>query len=125
MAWAVALGMMDDTVETLPSPAARLGCNPALSGNDGGRDCHPRWLAVDELELQRIGAVVWATGYRPDFSWLEAPVDELGWPVQVRGISLPGLYYVGLHWLHKRKSGLLLGVGEDAEYVVSHLRQRT
>jgi putative flavoprotein involved in K+ transport len=45
--------------------------------------------------------------------------------VQRRGVTdLPGLYFVGVHWLHKRKSALFLGVGEDAEYVVSHLVSR-
>jgi putative flavoprotein involved in K+ transport len=46
--------------------------------------------------------------------------DDHGWPVQTRGVTaVPGLYFVGVHWLHKRKSSLLLGVGEDAEHVVS------
>jgi putative flavoprotein involved in K+ transport len=80
---------------------------------------------VGELDLQAAGikAVVWANGYRPDFSWIGLPIfDAEGWPVQARGVTAaPGLYFVGLHWLHKRKSALLLGVGEDAEYVVSHI----
>jgi putative flavoprotein involved in K+ transport len=59
----------------------------------------------------------------PDHGWIEGvEVDEHGWPVQVRGVaSVAGLYFVGLHWLHKRKSALFVGVGEDAEYVVSQL----
>jgi putative flavoprotein involved in K+ transport len=43
--------------------------------------------------------------------------DGHGWPVQRRGVT--GLYFVGVHWLHKRKSALRLGVGEDADHVVS------
>jgi putative flavoprotein involved in K+ transport len=67
--------------------------------------------------------VLWATGYRPDFGWIDVPLfDEHGWPVQERGVTASrGLYFVGVHWLHKRKSSLFLGVGEDAEHVVSHL----
>jgi putative flavoprotein involved in K+ transport len=67
--------------------------------------------------------VLWATGYRPDFSWIDLPVaDEMGWPRQQRGVAEhPGLFFVGVHWLHKRKSALLLGVGEDAEHVASRL----
>ena len=38
--------------------------------------------------------------------------------------AFPGLYFVGLHWLHKRSSSLFLGVGEDAEHVVEHLASR-
>ena len=51
--------------------------------------------------------------------------DPQGWPAQARGVTdFPGLYFVGVHWLHKRKSALFLGVGEDAEYVVAHLASR-
>ena len=38
--------------------------------------------------------------------------------------AFPGLYFVGVHWLHKRQSSLLFGVGEDAEYVAAHLAGR-
>ncbi|HYI73880.1 MAG TPA: NAD(P)-binding domain-containing protein [Gaiellaceae bacterium] len=50
------------------------------------------------------------------------PGDEHGWPVQRRGVSEhPGLYFVGVNWLHKRKSALFCGVGEDAEHVAVQL----
>ena len=70
-----------------------------------------------------VAAIIWSTGYRPDFSWIDLPLfDGHGWPVQNRGMTAyPGLAFVGLHWLHKRKSSIFLGVGEDAEYVVSQL----
>jgi len=85
---------------------------------------------IAELDLRRagVGTVISANGFRPDYGWIEGlEIDGQGWPVQTRGISaLPGLYFVGLHWLHKRKSALLLGVGEDAAYVAeriaSHVR---
>jgi putative flavoprotein involved in K+ transport len=51
--------------------------------------------------------------------------DEQGWPLHRRGVSqVPGLYFVGLPWLHARKSSLFLGVGDDAEYIVGHLASR-
>jgi len=51
--------------------------------------------------------------------------DEDGYPIQQRGVTrYPGLYFVGLPWLRTRKSGLLLGVGEDAEYIAQHIAQR-
>jgi putative flavoprotein involved in K+ transport len=82
-----------------------------------------------ELNLrdESVTAIVWATGFRRDFSWVHLPImDEFEYPVQSRGVSeVPGLYFVGLHWLHKLKSGLFLGVGEDAEYVVDRIDQRT
>jgi putative flavoprotein involved in K+ transport len=74
-----------------------------------------------ELALEREGvtSVLWAGGFRPAFSWIDLPIlDELGFPRATRGVSeVAGLAFVGLPWLYKRKSPLLLGVGEDAAYV--------
>lgn len=89
---------------------------------------------IDELDLADAGidTVIWATGYRWDYSsWIDPPIfDDFGYPVQERGVTdYPGLYFVGLHYLHTRRSGLLLGVGDDAEHVAAHIadraRQRT
>lgn len=68
-------------------------------------------------------AVVWATGFRPDFGWIEAPVlSARGIPVHRRGVtSAPGLYFLGLSWLHTRGSALIGWVGRDAEYLASYL----
>jgi putative flavoprotein involved in K+ transport len=81
-----------------------------------------------ELSLSQAGinTVIWATGYRFDFSWIRgADLDEFGYPIQQQGVApQPGLYFVGLHWLNKFKSGLLYGVAEDAEHVATHLRSR-
>jgi len=78
---------------------------------------------VRELDLAGVGAIIWATGFRPDYGWIELPVlDATGRPVHRRGLTdFPGLAFVGMHWLHKRKSALLIGVGEDAEHVVAQL----
>jgi putative flavoprotein involved in K+ transport len=80
---------------------------------------------IHELDLGRSGiaTVLWANGYRSDFRWIRLRLfDAEGWPVQVRGVTAsPGLYFVGVHWLYKRKSALLLGVGEDAKYVAGHI----
>jgi putative flavoprotein involved in K+ transport len=75
------------------------------------------------LDLAGITSIIWATGYSFDFSWIKFPIfDEYGYPVQERGItSQPGLYFLGLNWMHQRKSGLFLGVGEDAAHVAEHL----
>jgi putative flavoprotein involved in K+ transport len=80
---------------------------------------------LTELDLQAAGisTVIWATGYTFNFDWVRLPVvDGDGFPIQKRGVThYPGLYFLGLPWLHTVKSGLLLGVGADAEHVVSHL----
>jgi putative flavoprotein involved in K+ transport len=186
--WLVDTGMMDETVDMLPSPEARLACNPTIASEDvahlvgphrlaregvtlvgrvvalDGRrvvirpdarerladaaeflttfkkrvDDHVRARGLDlpeddgaadgvevsdaqELDLGQAGirTILWANGFRPDYSWVDFPIfDPYGWPVQRRGATeVPALYFVGLHWLHKRKSALLLGVREDAEHV--------
>lgn len=80
---------------------------------------------ITELDLLAAGisTIIWAAGYSFDFSMVHLPVfDPDGYPLQTRGVTeYPGLYFVGLPWLHKYKSGLLVGVGEDAEYVVSQI----
>lgn len=80
---------------------------------------------ITELNLQtaEISTIIWAAGYSFDFSLVHLPVfDQDGYPLQTRGVTAyPGLYFVGLPWLYKYKSGLLVGVGEDAEYVVSQI----
>jgi putative flavoprotein involved in K+ transport len=186
--WLLAAGDLDDRLDSLPSPAARLGANVQASGHDGGHDLHYRtlrrmgvtllghflgvegrharfapdlgesvawgdqrhakvmggfrrhaaecglpWPDVPEPEpfdaespesvsLDGLGAVVFAGGFRPDYeSWVHCPgaFDELGFPIHEDGAStvVPGLHFVGVHFLRKRKSSLLIGVGEDAAIV--------
>ena len=83
---------------------------------------------IRELNLKDAGitSVIWAMGYTFDFGLVKLPVlDEDGYPRQKRGVTeFPGLYFVGLHWLHTFKSGILLGVGEDAEFVASDIAAR-
>lgn len=76
-----------------------------------------------DLKAEGIATIIWATGYMFDFSWVKLPIlDGYGYPVQKRGITAyPGLYFVGLHWLHTIKSGLLAGVSDDAKHVVEHI----
>ena len=78
--------------------------------------------APDSLPVDRLGAVIFTSGFRPDFaSWVHIPgaFDEIGFPVEQDGASLaaPGLYFCGVHFMRKRKSSLLIGVGEDAAIV--------
>ncbi len=80
---------------------------------------------VDSLNLARegINTIIWATGYAYDFDWIKIPVfDDRGRPIQQRGVTpVPGLYFLGLHWMHTFKSGLLSGVGADAEFLADHM----
>ncbi|HAC47411.1 MAG TPA: FAD-dependent oxidoreductase [Chloroflexi bacterium] len=78
-----------------------------------------------ELDLAREGItnVIWTSGYRPEYGWVEFPVfDDMGFPIQTDGAtSVPGLYFVGVHWMRKFKSAILAGVGEDAEIVARQI----
>jgi putative flavoprotein involved in K+ transport len=84
---------------------------------------------IAELDVASGGitSVIWATGYKFDFSLVRLPVlDGDGFPIQKHGVTdYPGLYFVGLPWLHTPKSGLLFGVGDDAAFIASHLATRT
>jgi putative flavoprotein involved in K+ transport len=193
--WLHAAGDLDDPVDKLPDPAARLAANLQASGHDGGHDLHYRTLqrrgvtllghfvgaegrqgrfaadlaesvafgdqrngklmdgfrkaaarlgmpepeipdpdpidvdTPEHVDLSGLGAVVFAGGFRPDYSsWVHCPgaFDERGFPVHDEGASTvaPGLYFVGVHFLRKRKSSLLIGVGEDAAIVAAQIGPR-
>jgi putative flavoprotein involved in K+ transport len=83
---------------------------------------------VTELDLASAGisAVVWAIGYTFDYSLVKLPVTtEDGYPIQQRGVTrYAGLYFIGLPWLYKLKSGFIFGVGEDAAYIAEHIISR-
>jgi putative flavoprotein involved in K+ transport len=86
----------------------------------GVRDGMP--LLDDGRVLADIAAVVWCTGFRPDFSWIELPVLGLdGYPRHRRGIACdaPGLAFLGMRYQFRVRSALLGGVGEDAAYVTA------
>jgi len=70
-----------------------------------------------------IRTVIWATGYRPDFSWLGLPVLDHKGHIQHDGGVTPaaGLYVLGLPFLRRRKSTLIDGAADDARFVSAHL----
>ncbi|MGH7501637.1 MAG: flavin-containing monooxygenase [Longimicrobiales bacterium] len=76
-----------------------------------------------DLDAEGIETVLWATGYQLDFAWVDLPVfDEWGYPHHVRGVTtFPGLYAIGLRWLHSEPSSVFAGVGLDAEHIVQHI----
>jgi putative flavoprotein involved in K+ transport len=88
----------------------------------GVRDGLP--LLDDGSVVTGIAAVVWCTGFRPDFGWIELPVLGLdGYPVHRRGLApdAPGLAFLGMRYQYRVGSALLGGVGEDAAYVASEI----
>jgi putative flavoprotein involved in K+ transport len=190
--WANEIGFLDQPVEALPDPAARLLANLQNSGHGGGHDLNYRTLrakgitlagrflgvadgearfaddlaasvafgdvqhaefmravrrhtaehgldtpaiespppfdatAPETIPLDRFRSVIWAGGYRPAYGkWLPWPdaFDPDGFPIHRDGQStvVPGLHFVGVHFLRKRKSSLFIGVGEDAAIVADDI----
>ena len=80
---------------------------------------------LDDGRVLDVRNVVWCTGFRPDYSWIDVPFEmgDDGYPVQYRGVvdSAPGLYFVGLLFLHSFTSMLIGGAGRDAERVARHI----
>jgi len=86
---------------------------------------------LEDGRVLEVANVIWCTGFRPDFSWIDLPVfgaeEQPIEPLHRRGIvaNEPGLYFVGLFFLYSVSSGVLPGVGRDAEYVVEAIASRT
>jgi putative flavoprotein involved in K+ transport len=80
---------------------------------------------ITELNLKENGitSIVWTTGFGADFSWIKLPVlDNKGNPKHVNGISeVEGVYFLGFPWLRKRKSGIICGIAEDAEFIAEKI----
>jgi putative flavoprotein involved in K+ transport len=75
-----------------------------------------------DLRAGEIRSIVWATGYRPDYAWLDLPVlDRKGRLVHDGGVVAPGLYAMGLPFMRRRKSTLIDGAGYDARELVDHI----
>ena len=76
-----------------------------------------------DLRSGEIRTIVWATGFRPDYEWLDVPVvDEKGQLHHDGGvIGSPGLYVLGLPVLRRRKSSFIYGIEDDAREVIDHL----
>jgi putative flavoprotein involved in K+ transport len=85
-------------------------------------------LALD-LERERIRTVIWATGFRPDFTWLQVPVfDPKGRLRHHGGVVAPGLYVLGLNFMRRRKSSFIHGAEDDVrelgEQLLLHISRR-
>jgi putative flavoprotein involved in K+ transport len=77
-----------------------------------------------DFDRAGIGTIIWATGFRPDYSWLDVPVLDRKGNIRHEGgvvSEAPGLYLLGLTFLRRRKSSLIDGVGDDARDLSAHL----
>jgi putative flavoprotein involved in K+ transport len=116
-----------DFTQQADAHAARNGLD--LPTSDASVEILPRRTKLADpvltLDLASAGisTIIWSNGFRYDFDWIDLPVFAPGRaPAHKRGItSVPGVYFLGLPWLHKLKSAFLHGVGEDAEHLAEHI----
>jgi putative flavoprotein involved in K+ transport len=108
-----------------------IGSRPRTLRRRHGVELHPRAVDASGSTVTfkdgkglDVEAVLWATGFRPDYSWIDAEVfDEKGRVVHERGVTdAGGLYLLGLSWQHTRGSALIGWVKDDAEHLSGRIR---
>jgi putative flavoprotein involved in K+ transport len=129
------LGAMGKSIDTrigrrLAGRDTLIGSNPRTLRKRHEVRLHPRAVEgsgrtmrfSDGSELD-VGVVIWATGFRNDHSWIEAPIfDDRQRVVHRRGVTdSPGLYFLGLTWQYTRGSALIGWVGDDAAYIADQI----
>jgi putative flavoprotein involved in K+ transport len=133
--WLTRLGLLDKPADSRFGRRARnrdtlIGSSPRELERRFGVGLRPRVVGAsgrtvrfaDDSELM-VDAVIWATGYRPDHSWIDLELtDADGRLRHERGVTdIPGLYLLGLSWQHTRGSALLGWVKEDAEFIAGRV----
>ena len=135
--WLTKTRILDSTIDSrlgrkLSTRDTLIGSSPRELKKRFGVRLTPRLVDVDgrtarfadgsELE---VAAVIWATGYRPDYSWIKLPIfDEHGRLRHRRGVTdVPGLYFLGLTWQHTRGSALIGFVKDDAEFITQQIAE--
>ncbi len=109
----------------------RMNITPPPLEDDPADAPDPEALCVSPLRQltlkdSNISSVIWATGFIGDFSWIHLPIlDDQNRPIHERGVSRErGLYFVGFPWLNSRKSGILYGVEQDANFIANAIRNQ-
>ena len=134
--WLTKLRLLKTTVESRLGRKMRhretlIGSSPRELRRRYGVELKPRVLGAegrtvrfeDGSELE-VDAVIWATGYRPDYSWIDLPVFDSDRRLRHRrGVTdVPGLYFLGLTWQHTRGSALIGWVKDDAEFIAEQIK---
>jgi putative flavoprotein involved in K+ transport len=132
--WLTKTGLLKKTVESRLGRRLRgrdtlIGSNPRRLKRCGV-ELKPRAIAAsgrtirfaDSSELE-VDAVIWATGYSPDHSWIKLPVTDPNDRLRHRrGVTdVPGLYFLGLSWQYTRGSALLGWIKDDAEFIAEQI----
>jgi putative flavoprotein involved in K+ transport len=133
--WLTKARILDKNVESrlgrkLSTRETLIGSSPRELKKGYGVELKPRVVDADGRTVRfqdgselEVGAVIWATGYRPDYSWIKLPIFEADGRLRHRrGVTdLPGLYFLGLTWQHTRGSGLIGWVKDDAEFITERI----
>jgi putative flavoprotein involved in K+ transport len=133
--WLTKSRLLDTTVESRLGRKMRhretlIGSSPRELKRRYGVELKPRVVDADRRTVRfedgselEVDAVIWATGYRPDYSWIDLPVfDADGRLRHRRGVTdVPGLYFLGLTWQHTRGSALIGWVKDDAEFIAEQI----
>jgi putative flavoprotein involved in K+ transport len=133
--WLTKSRLLNTTVESRLGRKMRhretlIGSSPRELKRRYGVELKPRVVDADRRTVRfedgselEVDAVIWATGYRPDYSWIDLPVfDADGRLRHRRGVTdVPGLYFLGLTWQHTRGSALIGWVKDDAEFIAEQI----
>lgn len=90
------------------------------------KDALDNEVVFEDKKITSIKNIVWATGYRPNFKWIEGlELDSDNYPKNYRGVSnIEGLYFIGLPWMYTRGSATLGGVAKDASYLADAINEK-
>lgn len=99
---------------------------PPAEPDEGGGPVEVDGGTLLDLDAADVSSIIWCTGFTGDFSWVHLPViDDAGRPTHDGGATNePGLWFVGLSWLSRRKSGIFLGFPDDADKVAEDVTAR-
>ncbi len=91
------------------------------------KDAFEQKIFFEKTVKTDIRNVIWATGYRPNFQWIEGlELDKKNYPINFRGVSnIDGLYFIGLPWMYTRGSATLGGVSKDAKFLAKYISKRS
>ena len=135
--WLAKARILDKTVDSrlgrkLSTRDTLIGSSPRELKKRYGVELRPRVVDADGRTVRfedgselEVDAVIWATGYRSDYSWIKLPIfDEDGRLRHRRGVTdVPGLYFLGLTWQHTRGSALIGWVKDDAEFIAERIAE--
>jgi putative flavoprotein involved in K+ transport len=133
--WLTTSHLFNTTVESrlgrrLSTRETLIGSSPRELRRRYGVELKPRAVDANGRAIRfadgseiDVDALLWATGYRPDYSWIDLPVfDDAGRLRHRRGVThVPGLYFLGLTWQHTRGSALIGWVQDDAEFIADEI----